>query len=292
MSKCPDAQLLDGAGVAVLRAACAGLSLASDVDRLIRLLGKRPYKKLSCASSVDNSVVHAVLYHALHHDHPGVVTRLRTTCAAAKLTHEIYGIDHRKRISDRCMVALLAGIDREPLAIRVSAMGFVCQDSRRVAPIVDIVVGELFAGEEGRGRYGLKSPGHGALAALLDWAATARSIAAVVATLEARASAAKTSTAARGALGALLVIHARFADLELLATTPAARTAVLEGAYVAVRAHRARVRAPAPVPAHPAFQPAAIAAMTALAKTKLHREIVAAAEGNVSRKTFSMFSSR
>ncbi|MEO8706715.1 MAG: hypothetical protein ABI867_42205 [Kofleriaceae bacterium] len=289
MSGRPDEHLTKGYASEILKAADRGASLESHVGRLSRLLVARPYKKLSCASSVDHSVVHGLLHYALHHDKPLVVTQLRTTCAAAKLTIEIYKIDHRKRISDRCMVALLDGIERESLAIRDQAMRLVHQDARRVAPVMSTVLGELFAGEAGRGRYQVKSPGLWALRSLIEHACSARSITEVVSALEPRTVNAKTSTAARGALAAVLTVHGRFAELEPLATTAAARTAVLEGAYLAVCTHKSRLGAAKRVPAHRAFHRSAIAAMSTLAKTKPQREIVADADGNVSRRTFGMF---
>jgi hypothetical protein len=146
----PSAQYVYQRAVAVNNAVCRdGATLESAyIDRLLSMLGdpeafvNQPTEPSHVGERARSMVTGILLAHAYRTGDPGLVTRLRAVA-------DIFDPYVPVTVPAPCLIAQFDGIAREPLAVRDAAM----RQARHLyqtdlAPILDIVVGELAAPEQ------------------------------------------------------------------------------------------------------------------------------------------------
>ncbi|WP_371674759.1 hypothetical protein OG985_48965 (plasmid) [Streptomyces sp. NBC_00289] len=139
----------------VFKAVHTGATITpDDAANLVNMLGdlqafvNEPTEPAHLREENRRYITAALLIHACRTDDPDLVRRLRQVAPS-----ELHRIDLRLPLSAPCLLSLFASLGQEEPAIRDAAMRMARNIHRQtdIAPILDIIIGELASPEHGRG---------------------------------------------------------------------------------------------------------------------------------------------
>ena len=273
----PNARYVRDQARGVFRAVHAGAALApDDAANLADVLGdpqafvNAPTGPAQLREGSRRYIVAALLIHACRADDPDLVQRLRQVAPS-----EVHRVDLRVPMSASCLLALFDGLGGEELGVRQTAMHMVgnIRLHTDIAPVLDIIIGELTSPEYGRGLRQV-APAGGARWSLVQYSLDADDSVGLCEWVRAAIDPAAPTQDALRTLAALYAVAEQFDRVIGLVGGATTRDAIIGGIHDAVCAILGNLELARPVPSADYPFAEAIAVAEGLATNAGHRKQV------------------